>query len=156
MKNGFTIVESIMVIIVVGIMSAMFGFYILIGITSWEFSIGQKNLSRSARMALNRMVREIRRIKGNTDISTWETSALGFIDIDDEDVFFRQSGTSLLRNSAVLMEDLMDPGGLVLTYLNESGGTVSAKSEIEVIRVKIRGITSSNIYTIEASSRLRN
>jgi len=156
MKKGFTLVESILVILIVGIMSVLFSFYILVGINSWEFSIGQKNLSRGAWMALNRMVREIRRIKGNTDILTWETSALGFIDIDDEDIFFRQSGTNLLRNSAVLMEDLMDPGGLVLTYLNESGGTVAAKSEIEVIRVKIRGITSSNIYTIEASSRLRN
>ena len=155
MKKAFTLIEAILVIMIIFVTSTVIGFYIREGAHAWKYISGQKSLSLASRAALNRVTRELRRAKKNTNITTFTSKEVTFLDADNNTVTFSQSGRSLLLNSDILLSCLQDPCGLKFTYLNRDGNETSNHSQIATIRCRLTGVSDDNKFVIESSARIR-
>ena len=155
MRRGFTIVEAITVIVLLGIISGVFAVYIREGFDAWRFLSGQKNIALSTRASLNRMVRELKRVKENANLTTFTSKEVTFLDVDNDLITFSQNGTDLLRNTDILLDDLQDPCGLFITYLDKDGNETAQKTDIRTIHVRLTVIKGENKFVIESAARIR-
>lgn len=154
-KKGFTLVEAIIAIVITAIIALAIATYIREGIEAWRFLSGQKSLALTSRSAMNRVVKELRRIRRNTNITTWSTQEITFLDVDVQTVTFSQEGTSLLRNGEVLLDNLEDPGGLQFSYLNETGSQAATSNDIQLVRCKLTVAKDDNRFILESAARIR-
>lgn len=143
-KQGFSIIEFIVVIIILGILSGVgINFMLEVGrarLFQWQ----RKEISESAKIAIDRMSREIRRINSKTSVYTATSSAFRFIDIDSSDVTYDLSGSSLRRNQGGTINVLADNvSALTFTYYNSSGAAIvipvvnPGQTDIRMIQIDI-------------------
>ena len=99
-EGGFTLIEMILVIVIGGII-AVVGAQMLGGTFSAYF-VGRDTVVRdwNARVALERMSRELRAARSATsnDIDIASSTQLRFIDTDGASVCYYASGTTLMRS----------------------------------------------------------
>ena len=155
MKKGVTLVEMVLMVILIGLLFFVFSFYIQESFAAWEFLSGQKSMSLSTRSALNRLSKELKRCQQNTNILTHTSQEVRFLDIDSNQVTFFQSGSDLMRNSDVLLDDLQDPGGLLLTYHDKDGNQTAITNQMRFIRCRLTAVKGENKVVLESASRLR-
>ncbi len=157
-KKGFTLIELIMAIVIAGVLIGAFSAVINTGINIYLFVGGQKTLMMETRGAIKRMVREIRRTKDTTaaSIVTFTATEYEFKDIDDTTIEYKQVGTNLERNTAVLLEHLQNPGGLEFEYLDASGATTATREDIRAVRITLIVVDGDNRIRLQSSARIRN
>lgn len=155
-EKGFTLTEVVLVIVILGIIVSMSAPFISASLDSWLFHKTERDVVFSARLALNRMVREIRQAKNPSSITTFTVTEFDFLRIDNTQVDFKQSGNSLLRNSNELTNKLQASGGLSFTYLDTDGNVATTKDNIRMVRVKLVLVSGDSSVTIESLARLRN
>ena len=155
-RKGFTLIELILVIVTVGIIAAALTPFISSAVDSWFFTSTEREIVFSARLAMNRMVREIRQIKNTASITTFTSTAFSFQDINDTNINFQQTGSSLERNSYELTDKLQDPGGLEFTYLDSDGADPDTQDDIRMVRIKLILLLGDNSITIQSLARFRN
>jgi type II secretory pathway pseudopilin PulG len=155
MRKGFTLFEAVIVIIIVVILAVVIALYIREGISAWQFFSGQKNLALSTRSAVNRVVRELKRCRQNTNITTHAAKEITFIDVDNKSVTFSQSGSDLMRDSDILLGNLRDPCGLTFTYLDEDGNQTAVPNQMRVVRCRLTVQEDANRFVIESAARIR-
>lgn len=152
MKRGFTLIEGIVTAVLVGIIFWVFAFYIREDFDAWRFTVGQKDMALSSRVAINRIVRELRRDK---EIYTHSSREVTFKDVNNDTVTFKQSGSDLLRNSRVLLENLKDPGGLTFIYLDKDGNETAVTDDMRTICCRLTVETDENRFVVESAARIR-
>jgi prepilin-type N-terminal cleavage/methylation domain-containing protein len=155
MKKGFTLVEIVIVIVMMAIVSFFIAVYMREGINAWQYMCGQKNITLSTRAAMNRIVKELKRAKQNTNITTHTTTEITFLDVYNDTITFSQEGTVLYRNSDILLEGLLDPGGLVFTYLDKDGNVTAITNEMRVVRCRLTVVEEENRFILESAARIR-
>lgn len=157
-KRSFTLIELIMVITVVGIIAAVLAPFIATSFDAWIFHNSERDVLFSGRLAMNRMLREIRRIKNLSSITTFSATEFDFLDIDSNRIDFKQSGGILLRNADELTNKLLNPGGLSFTYLKSTDPDVAAvqKQDIRIVRIRLQLVSGDSTLSIQSSLRLRN
>jgi type II secretory pathway pseudopilin PulG len=157
-RQSFTLIELVMVITVVGIVSILLAPFISTAVDAWIFNNSERDVIFSGRLAMNRMVREIRRIKNTSSITTFTQTEFDFVDISNTRIDFRQSAASLLRNNDELADKLANPGGLTFTYLQSTNPDVVAaqKQDIRIVRIRLQLILGDSALNIQSSVRLRN
>ena len=156
MKNGFTLTEIIMVIVIIGIIASISSAFILAVSDSWLFNRADRDVVFSARLTMNRMVREIRQATDTNSISTFTSTEFEFVDQNGVTINFQQSGSSLNRNSDELTNKLQNPGGLTFTYLDSAGGVAAVNTNIRLVRIKLVLTFGDSNVTIQSLSKLRN
>jgi len=100
--RGFTMVEMIITIVVVGIIFVLGGMVLGKAFQSFELTQRSTDVDWQGRVAMERMARELRQIHSPTATSLDITSAVQvrFIDIDGSGVcFYRDGATSQLMRS---------------------------------------------------------
>ncbi|MBN2057497.1 MAG: hypothetical protein JW782_01700 [Candidatus Saganbacteria bacterium] len=155
LKKGFTLVEGLIAVILIALLIFVIGLYIREGVAAWGFLGGQKRLILSQRAAMNRLTKELKRARQNTNILTHTTKEVRFLDIENNLVRFYQSGPNLMRDSEVLFGELQDPCGLSLTYHDSDGNETANPSEMAFIRCRMTSQSGDNRFVLESASRLR-
>jgi len=156
LRRGYTLVEAIMVIMILAIIGFGFGNFIVTSMQSAVFISGRETVTNTARSAMNRMVAELMRINRPQNIIIAATSECQFSDLDSSMIDFKQSGTSLLRNSDILATGLGSPEGLRFTYLDANGAETSVKLNMRSVRVWLYLASGGRVATLESSARIRN
>ncbi|MCF8026619.1 MAG: prepilin-type N-terminal cleavage/methylation domain-containing protein [Desulfobacteraceae bacterium] len=118
-EQGFTLIETIAVILLVGIISAVLGMAIVQGVKSYVFGRTNVAISQKARLALARMDRELRAITEIDDTTSndtcirykRETAALEFRTIGIEADSLRMN---VIDGSDAPCPSTGDPGSLLL------------------------------------------
>jgi len=141
---------------ITSILLMIFSTYISETVSAWSFVSNQKKLSSSTHSALFKMVKEIKRIKSNASITTYTSTEVEFIDIDDEIVNFSQSGEALVRNNDLLLNNLQTPGGLLISYLDANGGVATGTAEMRVVRIRLSTAKGKGKVVVESAARIRN
>ena len=158
--NGYTLIELILVIVVLGIISFTFAAFITKGIDAWVFVKTRDSAVGSARYAMNRVITEMRRIAGPESMIIMSQTERSFEAFDKDGniiiVDFRQSGDVLYRNNDELVDGLLNPGGIVFTYLDNEGVVTAVSSEVRSIRSKLSIEKHSQLVTLESAARIRN
>ncbi|MBI5399880.1 hypothetical protein HZB07_04640 [Candidatus Saganbacteria bacterium] len=154
-RKAFTLIEEVMIIVIIGVLAMVFAVYIREGTAAWQFLSTQKNLALSSRAALNRINRELKRVNQNFNITIYSSSEISFIDIDNNVVDFRQSGSQLLRGSQVLLNNLQSPNGLTFQYFNSSGDITADPSQMRVVRCRLAVVDRGNKFALESAAGIR-
>jgi len=163
MKKGFTLIELVVVILVIGIAAGVVGYVLMAAADAWTFKFNRADLLWDGRLAMNRMVREIREVKRATNVTTASASQFRFTNVGDLDITYDLSSTDLNRTedstANVLAENV---SSLTFTYYDSSGATIAtpivSPSTTDIHRVRINlTLTKSgeNVY-LQSDSRPRN
>lgn len=155
MKKGFTLIEMTVTIVLMGIISSVIALYIREGVDAWNYTKGHKGLAMSGRAAMTRIVKEIRRADENTNITVFTSSEISFQDIDGATITYSQEGTCLYRNADIMLDDLLDPGGLSLTYLDKDGNVTAEARGISAVRCRLRLLNGRHRLVLESAARIR-
>jgi prepilin-type N-terminal cleavage/methylation domain-containing protein len=131
--RGFTLIEVIIVIVIISIISSIAAMIILLGAQSYTKEDSRSNVHYQAKLAVERMAREIRLIRSQTagDIPTMAATDLIFCDVTGKAVEFQLAGAVLNRRESATCSPLAWGGwnalsssgvnALTFTYLDSAG-----------------------------------
>jgi prepilin-type N-terminal cleavage/methylation domain-containing protein len=113
LQRGFTLIELVVVIVIVGIIAYIFLNFFNLGVDSYKLIDSRSDLTQNGRVVLQRMIREISQassltITSSTDISfTWDDTGNG---VNDTSRYYL-SGTDLRRtingsNDTVILDNV--------------------------------------------------
>jgi len=126
-SKGFTLIEIVITIVLVSILSGLAAVIILQGVKAYSAEQIRSDVHYQAKLAVERMAREIRTIRSATaaDITTMTATNLQFNNISGNNIQFQRSGASapytLLRNADVLATHVQS---MTLSYFANDGTTV--------------------------------
>lgn len=160
--KGFTLIELVIVIIIIGIAASTVGGLLLGTVKAWTFKFNRSDLLWDGRMAIDRMTREIRTIKDNTSVTTASAAQLRFIDTGNKDITYSLSSTNLNRTengtANLLAENVSSLG---FTYYDASGTvipipTVSPTTNIKRVRINLTLTKNGQTFYLQSDSMPRN
>ncbi|MDO8603296.1 MAG: prepilin-type N-terminal cleavage/methylation domain-containing protein [Candidatus Omnitrophota bacterium] len=142
MKRGFTLIELIIVIVVIGIIAGAMGYILLGAVDAWTFKAKRNDLLWDARLAINRIGREIREIKNLTSVTTASSSQFRFTNVNDNSITYSLSGASLNRTKDGAANILaQNVSSFSFTYYDSSGASIAtpavSPSATNIRRVRI-------------------
>jgi len=150
--SGFTLIEVVMVIVVLGIIGVSVGSLLSQGARSFETMKRARELNAEGVLAMERMARELRLIgcatSGNsctaqsTDITAMTSGEIRFVTADSTGMGFRlNAGNIMMRrgSGAADPEDVLvgDASALSFDYFKKDGTTALATTEVWVIGINL-------------------
>ncbi|MFH1398051.1 MAG: type II secretion system protein [Candidatus Omnitrophota bacterium] len=142
--RGFTLIEAVMVIVIVGILAGGSSIYIKQVMDTWNFQNFREEAISQGRIGLIRMTREIRQIKGPFNVTAANQTVFSFVDYNDNAISYSLSGTNLNRNSNLLLSGV---NNFTFSYYNITNQLVAAP---------ILAPNSTNIYRINIDFQVQS
>jgi prepilin-type N-terminal cleavage/methylation domain-containing protein len=162
-KKGFTLIELVIVIVVVGVMAAVGALLAVKMGDSFQYTIFRKDLSEASEVALRRMEREIRRLDSDTSVYTANATTYRFVDVDSNTIQFELDGTDLEREYNGTTDVLAtNVSSFSFTYLDDDLATIASpqvnpdSTDIKFIQIDMTLLSGSNTVSYRAMIRLRN
>ena len=144
MKNskGFTLVELVIVMAIVGIGTAIIGTILLGVVKAWTFKFNRNDILWDGRLAINRMTREMRAIKNTTSVTTATAAQFRFIDTGNKDITYSLVSTDLNRTEDGIANLLAENvSSVTFTYYYANGTVIPtpavSPSATDIRRVRI-------------------
>lgn len=161
---GFTLVELTLVIVVVSAAGLIFTGMFLEAVRSYEFVASEKEMVQEARYAEERIVRELRGVRGSRFVTQATPRALAFVDRDSAAVGFSWTGVKgdplvYTRNgSAQTLAEGVD--SLAFAYWRADGGPAAprvapAPTDIWRVSVILRLAKGSHSVSTTAGTFMR-
>lgn len=156
---GFTLMEMVVVIVIVGIVFAIGSLIISRGFTAYFASKDITNADWQARLALERMTRELREIRlatGGAELNIASATQISFTDIGANVITYSRAGNSLMRNAQVLADNV---SALGFAYLQSDGATAATVATVGTtyyiaISVTVaQDATTTNVYRTTVAPR---
>jgi len=99
----------------------------LSGIESWSVFAQRKELITDGRMAMERMLREIRMIKDTTSILTAGAATFEFVDTNDNDIVFTFSAGAITRAENGTTNTLLgNVSSVTFTYYDTNNAAIAS------------------------------
>jgi prepilin-type N-terminal cleavage/methylation domain-containing protein len=152
-SKGFTLIEIIITIVLIGVLSTIAAVIILQGIRAYSEERTRSDVHYQARIAMERMAREIRLIRSQgADITSMINDNLRFIDVSGATVGFRYdnaAGTISRWNGAT--EDVLARGVTAFTFNYYKVDNTAASSAdvwfVEIVMTDTQGTESLQMRT---------
>jgi prepilin-type N-terminal cleavage/methylation domain-containing protein len=167
-SRGFTLIEAIITIVIVGIISSIAALIILEGMTASSKEQNLSSVHYQARIAMERMAREIRLIRSQTvgDIPTMAAADLIFCDMTGKAVEFQLAGTVLNRRESATCSPLawgawnaLSSSGvnpLTFTYLDSAGAGGATAANLWFVDINLTDTQSSESLQMRTRVHPRN
>ena len=159
-NQGFTLIETIMVITLLGIVAAIIAIPLSQGVKGWFQATSREGISQSGRIAIERMAREIRNTArtaaNNPCISTATATSFSFSDLSGDltncnsitfcvssnQITCAIAGSYLLRTdasaTAVLADNIQNPPLFTLfTYYDGNNAPTAVATNIRRLSIEI-------------------
>ncbi len=140
--RGFTIVELVLSIAILGVLGMALGPGIATSVQSYNLAASRRQSTAEARAGMERMVREIRQIPGTAQVISLGASNFQFQFPTGTAITYSLSGTNLLRNSDVLVSNV---SGLSFAYYDQTGAATATPSNVRSVQVQF---TTTAPYTL--------
>lgn len=169
--RGFTLLEVLMVIVLIGIISITAGLLIFQGTKSFHMLDMQKDLTGQGTLAIERLSRELRFIRCTTagnncapqaaDIVIMTPAEIRFVNTDLAGRGFRLNANNLLLrrgSNAADPEDVLaaNVGALTFTYLKKDGAPAATPPEVWMINVDFTLSSGQDSFNFRASVHPRS
>jgi len=133
-SRGFTLIELIMVMIIMSIISVVLAKFLMSTLNSFTTEYQLSEIENQGTMVMNRLSNDIQNIRTPADISTINSNAFAFTDINGNTISYTVSGTQLLRNSITIIDNL---SSISLGYLNASGATTGTAASVVYVTLSL-------------------
>jgi prepilin-type N-terminal cleavage/methylation domain-containing protein len=171
MKNsdskGFTLIEIVLTIVIVSVIAGIGALIILQGVKSYSTEETNSDLQYQARLAVDRITREVRLIRDATtdSILTMTAADLGFCDVTGKAVEFQVSGTTIRRRESAAcstspawgawftLASSIDPAQSSFSYFQEDGTTTAASAD-QVWFVMIKIMSTKGAESLAVQTRV--
>jgi len=141
-KFGFTLMEMVIVIVLVAAFILALSLLLNPAIRTWSFITFRNEEVAQARVAFDRMAREIRSLVNLTSASATNMS---FTAADNTTISFGLSGNNLLRNSDILANGI---SGLLFSYYNINGSATNNTSQVRRIDIQMNLTSGSQSLSL--------
>lgn len=152
-QSGFTLIEFVVVIVIMGIIAAISSQMIATGLTSYLSNKDVLNATAQARLAIERITRDIRSVRSSSDISTATATQFTFTDTNGNSISYTLSGTSLMRGSQVLADGI---ASLSFTYYDKNGSAGPATANIRYVTVALNVTQGNTNFNVDTTVYPRN
>lgn len=154
-KRGFTLVELVLVIAILGITAGTLGSWMINSMTAYDRVTTRRGMLAQVRTGFERMMLEILLIPGRAQIITTTASSFTFQYPTGTNITYSLSGTNLLRNSDVAVQNVT---ALSFTYYDESGAQTTTPASVRSVRAQISATagTSTQPYTVRTRVFIRS
>jgi prepilin-type N-terminal cleavage/methylation domain-containing protein len=130
-ERGVTLIEMILSIILIGVIGVVASNVFLYSTRSVLTGNNVREATQVNRLAMDRMVREIRNVADNTRVLTANATTFEFLNVDGNTIKFQLTVTDLNRvftvppNPAVTDLLAANVSALTFTYLSTTGATIA-------------------------------
>jgi prepilin-type N-terminal cleavage/methylation domain-containing protein len=163
-SNGFTLVEIVLTIVLIGIVSGIAAVIIMQGARSASSVKSRVEAHEQARFAIDRMSRELLLIRSRAavpvdDIIAMNATTLEYNDITGAHIGFRLNGNTLERYDGswqTLSTGITAPGGTLFTYLDANGNPTAAQAALWNIQVGLVATQGPESLTLRTTVHPRN
>ncbi len=122
MQRGFTLIEMIIVMVIMGILLATGVKFLTMGFNAWSRGQGYVDADSQGRVALSRIAMDLHNLRSAPDIATATATTLAFTDLYGNAVSYQLSGTQLQRNGLGLANYVQS---INFSYFTCAGGTLT-------------------------------
>ena len=145
-EAGFTLIEMVITIVVIGIIAGISAMLILQAMRGYSDQDVRADLTNQARLAMERMAREIREVRDctATDIPTMAGGTISFVDNTGTAITYTTSGTDLTRNGTALASSV---SGLIFGYVMRSGAAAGSAAQVWNVDVTLTVSRSGETHT---------
>jgi prepilin-type N-terminal cleavage/methylation domain-containing protein len=146
---GFTLIEVVITLIVIGVLATIGATLMSRGFLSYFVGREIARDDTQGRLALERMARELRTVRGTADLNIGVANQITITDFDQNVIVYRRNaGTSRLERSqdgGTTFQPLADNvGTLTISYLQNDGTTAAAvAANVYYITVLLTIVTSN-------------
>jgi type II secretory pathway pseudopilin PulG len=123
-ERGITLIEMTLSIVLIGIIGAVAANAFLYSTESVLTANNAREAMQVDRLAMDRMIREIRNVADNTQVLTANGTTFRYLDVDGNTISFSLGGATLNRVSTTTDPLASNVSGLTFTYLNNAGATI--------------------------------
>ena len=156
-QEGFTLLEMVMVILILGIIIAMSSALLSQGLSGFSEGEDIINANWQGQIAMERMTRDILAIRSPVSITTITAGNFAFTDIDNNTISYSLSGTNLTLtqngSSVTLAQGVQS---LTFSYFDENGLSTATASLVHMIRVSLNITQNGAAYTLTTAIYPRN
>ncbi len=151
-SKGFTLIEIVITIVLVSILAGIAAMIILQGVKMYSDEQSRSDVHYQARIAMERMAREIRVIRSAADITTFTTSTLRFTDISGAALGFEWTNPTLSRFNGV-GNDVLASGvnPFSFSYFENDGVTPAVLVDnvwfVEIDMTSVQGVETMQMKT---------
>ncbi len=152
-QAGFTLIELLMSIVLISIIMVVVSRLYVQGVTSMLTSQNVTDATSQGRLAIERMVREIRGTRSAADISVMTASEYSFTDINGNSISYSLSGSSLMRNTEILANGI---SSLAFGYYDKNANVSTSSSTIAYVSITINVTQANANYSLLTGVNLRD
>lgn len=121
-ENGFTLMELSVVIAIVGLLAGFSAHMLTSGVETYDYLRERKEALETSRMALQRIVKEMRQASQATAIQKATADSLRYIKMSGESVQVRFANQSILINGQPLLDHVTQ---FSLSFFDGSGAPIN-------------------------------
>jgi prepilin-type N-terminal cleavage/methylation domain-containing protein len=164
-SKGFTLVEIVITIVLIGIISGIAAMIILQGVRAYSDEQSRSEVHYQARLAMERMAREIRSMRWNTalaqaDITTMNPTDVRYTDIQGNQMGFRLNIGNLLErtqdNGATWQTLATGVTALNINYFRQDGVIPAAAATLWILEITMTDVQGMETLQMRTRVHPRN
>ncbi len=158
-EKGFTLVELVITMILIGVISTVVGPLLYEGVTNFKKAHALESLSSQGRSTLELMAQDVRNIGAELShtLISMNANQLSMENMYDQTISFSLSGSDLIRtidgNNQNLAEDV---SSLSFSYYNVNGQTTATTADVRYIKLGLSLTKEGLSQHFETIVALRN
>jgi prepilin-type N-terminal cleavage/methylation domain-containing protein len=152
-QRGFSLIELVMVIILVAVITLMMTRFLSQGIKSYLTAQNVTDSNWQGRIAMERMLRDIRQVRSPADVSVMTATEFAFVDILGDSIDYQLTGNTLTLNGFVLANGI---SSLTFAYYNSAGTVTTSATTLNLIFITLGVSQNNSNYSLTTSVYLRN
>lgn len=139
-QKGFSLIELIITIVIMGIISVVVGKILLQGYKTFITSQNISDADWQGLMALESITNDIHNIRSAADIITISASTFSFVDMTGTTVTYTLSGSNLQRNSLTVASGM---SALTFSYLDKNGSVTASAAAVRYITISVTAVQNT-------------
>jgi prepilin-type N-terminal cleavage/methylation domain-containing protein len=127
---GFTLIELIMVIVIMGVISVVIGHILFQSFQTFITAQSVSDDDWQGLLSMNKFTNDVHNIRSMNDISTITASSFSFVDMSGTTVTYALSGSSLQRSGTTLASGVT---GMAFAYYDKNYTVTSTAANVRYI-----------------------